>query len=182
MTDSIENPLGKPLESQPLETKTLEAHLPSTTEPQASQPRAQIVRTKESILLEICKDFEVLVYEPKRNMTRRLALRRQANRMPIKKIKRKIAKLRKKYRDDPRFQDRALGFYVEKVKIENRTYWQIGRHEKHKRDLPIFYSTSKGKFYVLAKHAESSRNLLSNAIPYRLSSIDVPYRLAVVRE
>jgi len=178
---SSQEPLGKPLE--PPITETLEAHpSPSTTEPKASQPKARRPTAGEPSLLELEKDFDVLLHDSALSAdkartyrrTRRLTLRRKTNRIPIKKIKRKIAKLRKRYPDK--------GYYAEKVKLGKLALWKIGRKAEGERDVPLFYSTSRGRFYVSASDVRRNRRLASTVVMYRLSGLGVPYSLSLVRE
>lgn len=138
--------------------------------------------TREPSLLELEKDFEILLHDTalsadkKRTYSRarRLTLRRKINRIPIKKIKRKIAKLRKRYPEK--------GYYAEKAKLGKLTFWKIGRKAEGERDVALYYSTSRGKFYVSESDVRRNRRLASTVAMYRLSGLGIPYSLSLVRE
>lgn len=166
--------MNKPLES-PSSSETLEA-------PSPLNPSRRSKATREPSLLELCKDFDPILYDTSRSAdkarvyarTKRLSLRRQVNRLPIKKIKRKVSKLRKRYPD--------LGYYAEKTKIGRTTFWKIGRKTRGQRDIALYYSTSRGRFYVSESDVRRNKRLASKVVMYRLSGLGVPYSLSLVRE
>jgi hypothetical protein len=128
-------------------------------------------------LLEIGKDFDIKIRgytkSPKYPCVKKLVLRRKTSKGRLKILKEKIIKLQQRYP--------SKNYYLMPIRYKGRKYWKFGRRESGLKGVPIYYSTTLGKFFVPSTYVKQKKKLVCSVIMYRFRDLGVRYSLLYTR-
>jgi len=124
-----------------------------------------VLKIGKITLMELCADFEITVqdssHKQKYIRTRRIKLLRKNIKLTKKDFIEAAAKLAEAYPDK--------GYKFRKYK----GLWILSRE----KGVPLYYSRKTRKIYVPKTWVERRFKEVKKALPYRLKSLNIPFRL-----
>jgi len=154
--------------------------------------------TRRANLLVICQDFPIMLkttIRPKRSRRsyhydRQVKVGTENIRVNLENVKEKIKELQEKYPDKKFYFERhtvtvlnapenpSLAFTLARHIARTMVCWIIGRREKGKKNIPVYWSSRFEKLYVPKSYYERNKRLTCSVISYRLRDLGIPFRLA----